>query len=118
MKHLRILSSRSQRPRKGDKTWTEITIQMVGSDTCQRTHRQVTSQRDILEERKRGGGGEGNGAGPTRLSYSDQVTMGLPLETRKVGGASFAAPGPHPSLPSFGTTSLHPRLPSYFTQAS
>lgn len=79
---------------------------------AKRTQRQVTSQKDILEERKREGGGEGNGAGPTRLGYSEQVTMGLPLETRKVGGASFAAPGPYPSLPSFGTSSFHPRLPS------
>lgn len=56
-------------------------------------------------------GKDGIGAELTRLSYSEQVTTGLPLETRKVDVAGSAALGPRPSLSSPKATSLYHRLP-------
>ena len=73
MKHTCILSSRSQQSRKGDKTWTEIAIQMADGGKCQKD-----VQAGHFSGRPPGEGGEGTGAGLTRLECSEHMTVGLP----------------------------------------
>lgn len=50
---------------------------------AERMEWQVTSQEGLLEEERRR---KGHGAGLTRLSCSEHVTLELPLETSRVGG--------------------------------